>query len=100
ELVLGRPGREILAVDEGRLFADLSFELGLRPDDLDAHRRACFFAAESAAATMLGYAPQRQRLPLTARRTSSALGGAFRSRRATPTGPGPTKREAWGTPAC
>ena len=32
---------------------------------------------------MFGYAPQRQRLPLTARRTSSPVGDGFRRNRAT-----------------
>src|SRR5258708_18363747 len=76
ELVLRRPRADVLAVDERGLFAHLALELGPRAADLHAHRFV-FFAADSAAATMLDYAPQRQRLPLTARNTSSPVGEAL-----------------------
>ena len=53
ELRRAPPRREVLAIDERGLFADRALELGLRADDLDAHRRA-FFDALNAAATMFG----------------------------------------------
>src|SRR6202022_4042185 len=77
---LGLPGREILSLDEHGFLGDPALELGLRADDLDAPRRACFFLSLSAAATMFGTAPQRQRLPLTARNTSSVVGDGLRLR--------------------
>ena len=77
ERVQGGPRTKIGPLDERGRLADPAFELRLRPDDADAHRTPRFFDAASAAATMFGYAPHRQRFPLTARRTSSAVGDAF-----------------------
>src|SRR5713101_8127892 len=70
-----RRDRKILAFDEDERLEDLALELLAALDD--ARHQDFLFPAETPAFTMFGYAPQRQRLPATARRTSSSVGAAF-----------------------
>src|SRR5256886_15724535 len=76
-----RRDREVLALDEDERFEDLALELLAALDDA----RHCLlrFPAFTPAETMFGYAPQRQRFPATARRTSSSVGAGVSRRRAT-----------------
>jgi hypothetical protein len=73
--------REILALHEDERFVDLAFELLPAPDD--ARHQDFRLPADTPALTMFGYAPQRQRFPATARRTSSSVGAVFSRSRPT-----------------
>src|SRR5207249_9936291 len=76
-----RRDREILALDEDERFVDLALELLAALDD-PRHQRFRF-PAFTPAETMFGYAPQRQRFPATARRTSSSVGAGVSRNKAT-----------------
>ena len=76
-----RRDREVLALDEDERFVDLALELLAALDD-PRHQRFRF-PAFTPAETMFGYAPQRQRFPATARRTSSSVGAGVSRNKAT-----------------
>src|SRR5204862_8292742 len=82
---LGRAVRgEVAGLDGRARLEDLALEFVATLDDSQSgHYFIPRRAADIPAFTMFTYAPQRQRLPVTARRTSSSVGFAFERRRAT-----------------
>ena len=75
---------EVAALDDRERLEDLALEFVATLDDSQSgHYFVPRRAADIPAFTMFTYAPQRQRLPVTARRISSSVGFAFERRRAT-----------------